>query len=200
VGVLAPTLGRHRGDGALQDLQQRLLDALAGDVPGDRGVVGLAGDLVDLVDVDDARLGLLDVEVRGLDQLEQDVLDVLPDVARLGERRGVRDREGDVEQLREGLGQQRLAGAGGPSSRMLDFCSSTSSALAGAGGADLDALVVVVDRDREGLLRLLLTDHVLVEVAVDLLGLRQLVELRSAGSASSSSMISLHRSMHSSQM
>ena len=55
VGVLAPPLGRHRGGGALQDLQQRLLHALAGDVAGDRRVLALAGDLVDLVDVDDAR-------------------------------------------------------------------------------------------------------------------------------------------------
>ena len=29
MGMLAPALGRHVGDGALQDLQQRLLHALA---------------------------------------------------------------------------------------------------------------------------------------------------------------------------
>jgi hypothetical protein len=37
---------------------------------GDRVVVRLAGDLVDLVDVDDPGLGLLHVEVGRLDQLE----------------------------------------------------------------------------------------------------------------------------------
>src|SRR5690606_30754112 len=84
VGVLAPPLRRHRGDGALEDLQQRLLHALAGDVARDRRVLALAGDLVDLVDVDDAGLGLLDVVVGRLDELEQDVLDVLADVAGLG--------------------------------------------------------------------------------------------------------------------
>ena len=93
VRVLAPALRRHRGGRALQDLQQRLLDALAGDVAGDRRVLALAGDLVDLVDVDDAGLGLLDVVVGGLDQLEQDVLDVLADVAGLGQRGGVGDGE-----------------------------------------------------------------------------------------------------------
>jgi hypothetical protein len=72
--------------GALEDLQQRLLHALAGDVAGDRRVVALARDLVDLVDVDDAPLGPLDVVVGGLQQLEDDVLDVLADVAGLGER------------------------------------------------------------------------------------------------------------------
>ena len=55
VRVLAPALRRHRRGGALEDLQQRLLDALAGDVARDRGVLRLAGHLVDLVDVDDAR-------------------------------------------------------------------------------------------------------------------------------------------------
>ena len=114
VGVLAPTLRRHRGGCPLEDLQQRLLDPLAGDVAGDRGVVRLAGDLVHLVDVDDPRLRLLDVEVGGLDQLQEDVLDVLADVAGLGQRRGVGDREGDVEDPGKGLGEQRLAAAGRP--------------------------------------------------------------------------------------
>jgi hypothetical protein len=53
VGVLAPALRRHAGDRALQDLQQRLLHALAGHVACDRRVVRLARDLVHLVDVDD---------------------------------------------------------------------------------------------------------------------------------------------------
>ena len=61
--MLAPALRRHRGDRALDQLEQRLLHALAGHVAGDRRVVRLARDLVDLVDVDDARLGLLDVVV-----------------------------------------------------------------------------------------------------------------------------------------
>src|SRR2546422_7311846 len=52
VRVLPPALGRHVGHRALEDLEQGLLDALARDVPCDRGVLGLARDLVDLVDID----------------------------------------------------------------------------------------------------------------------------------------------------
>ena len=103
--------GRHRGDRALEDLEEGLLDALAGDVARDRRVVRLPRDLVDLVDVDDPGLGLLDVEV-GLDQLEEDVLDVLADVAGLRERGRVGDRERDVEDPRERLREERLAAAG----------------------------------------------------------------------------------------
>ena len=55
------------------------------------------GDLIDLVDVDDSVFGTLDVEVRGLDELEQDVLDVFTDVACFGQRGGVGDCERNVE-------------------------------------------------------------------------------------------------------
>ena len=110
--VLAAALRRHRGDGALHDLQQRLLHALARDVAGDRRIVGLAADLVDLVDVDDAALRALDIVVGRLQQLQDDVLDVLADIAGLGQRRGVRHGERHVEHAGQGLGQQRLAAAG----------------------------------------------------------------------------------------
>jgi hypothetical protein len=45
VRVLAPALGRHVGLGALEDLQQRLLHTLAGDVAGDRRVLALRATL-----------------------------------------------------------------------------------------------------------------------------------------------------------
>src|SRR3954447_8581196 len=174
VRVLATTLRRHGRGGAFEDLQQRLLHAFTGDVTRDRRVLALAGDLVDLVDVDDAGLGLLDVVVSGLDQLEQDVLDVLADITGLGERCRVRDREGDVEHLREGLRQQRLAAAGRAEQHDVGLLQLDRVLVAGAG---LDPLVVVVDGDRQRLLRVVLPDHIAVEELVDLFRLGQLVEL-----------------------
>src|SRR5690606_20982476 len=112
--VLAAALRRDVRDRALDDLEEGLLHALARDVTRDARVVALPRDLVDLVDVDDAALRALDVVVGVLEELDDDVLDVLADVAGLRERRGVRDRERDVEDLRERLREQRLAGAGGP--------------------------------------------------------------------------------------
>ena len=153
VRVLAPALRRHRRLRALEDLQQRLLHALAGDVAGDRRVLALAGDLVDLVDVDDPGLGPLDVEVGGLDQLEQDVLDVLADVAGLGERGGVGDGERHVEQPGERLGEVRLAAAGRAEQqdvrlRQLDLVAAADAHRL----LVLDPPVVVVDGDGEDLL------------------------------------------------
>ena len=75
--VLTAAVGRHIADSPLNDFQQCLLNALAADIAGDGGILALAGDLVDLVHIDDADLGLGDVEICRLDQLEQDILCLL---------------------------------------------------------------------------------------------------------------------------
>src|SRR5262249_24237096 len=169
VRMLAAALRRHVRDGAFENLQQRLLDTFARHVAGDRRVLVLAADLVDLVDVDDPLLALLDVAACGLQQLEDDVLDVLADVARLGERRRVDDGEGNREQLGERLGEQGLAGAGRTDQQdvalgQLDVVAAARLLL------DLDPLVVDVNGDVELLLRPLLADDVLVKEFLDLLG------------------------------
>ena len=111
-GCLRPPWGGTLATVPSRIFKQRLLDAFARHVARDRGVLGLTGDLVDLVDVDDASLGALHVEVGGREQLQQDVLDVLADVAGLGERGRVRDGEGHVEHPRQGLGEEGLAATG----------------------------------------------------------------------------------------
>ena len=64
--MLAPTLRRHVGDRAFENFQQRLLYAFAGNVAGDGGILVLAPDLVDFVNVDDPGLGAAHVAVGGL--------------------------------------------------------------------------------------------------------------------------------------
>src|SRR4029077_424745 len=92
-GVFAAALGRHVGYGAFQNLEQRLLHSFTGDVTRDGGVLVLLGDFVDLVDIDDALLGLLYVAVGSLQQLQDNVFDVFTDVACLGEGGGIDDSE-----------------------------------------------------------------------------------------------------------
>src|SRR4030095_2402091 len=166
VRMLAAALWRNVRDGSFQNFQQRLLNALAGDVARDRGVLVLPADLVDLVDVDDALLALLDVAAGGLQKLEDDVLDVLAHVACLGERRRIHDREGNRQQLGERLREQRLAGAGRANQQNiglgeLDVVAAARLLL------NFDPLVVVVDGNREFLLRPLLADDVLVQKLFD---------------------------------
>ena len=163
--MLAPALRRHGGDGAFHDLQQRLLHALARHVAGDRGVVRLAADLVDLVDIDDAALRPLDIVVGGLQQLQDDVLDVLADIARFGQRRGVGHGERHVEDARQRLGQQRLAAAGRADQQDVRLGELDVVVLL----AVVEALVVIVHRDGEHLLGVVLADHVIVEDLADFL-------------------------------
>ena len=131
----------------------------------------LARNLVDLVDVDDAALRALDIVVGGLQQLQNDVLDVLADVAGFGERRGIGHRERHVEQPRQRLGQQRLARTGRADEqdvrlRELDVVLLPCMA---------ETLVVVVHRNREDLLRMVLADDVVIEHLADFLRRRDAV-------------------------
>ncbi len=162
---MRPPCGGTRGDRAFHDLEQGLLHAFARHVAGDRGVVGLAADLVDFVDIDDAALRALDIVVGGLQQLEDDVLDVLADITGFGQRGGVGHGEGHVEDARQGLGEQGLAAAGGADQHDVGFGQFDVAVLAGR----VDALVVVVDGDREHLLGVLLADDVIVQNLEDFL-------------------------------
>ena len=174
LGVLAPALRRHGGLGALDDFQKRLLHALARHVARDGEVFSLAGDLVDLVDVDDADFRTRDIEVGGGDQLEQNVLDVLADITRLSERRRVSNRERDAQRARERLGEQRLAGTRGAQKHDVALRELDITLLRLRFHAD--ALVVVVDGDGEGALRVFLAHHMLRKLGVELVGCGQVAQ------------------------
>ena len=138
--VLTAALRRHVADSALQDLQQCLLYALAAHIAGDGGVFALAGDLVDLINVDDADLCLLHIKICRLDQLEQNVLHVLAHITGLGKGGGIRNGERHAQHLGQRLGQQGLAHAGGAQQQHVGLLQLHVAALAAE-----DALIVVVD-------------------------------------------------------
>src|SRR5271157_1629867 len=166
VGMLAASLGRHGRHRAFHDLQQRLLHALARHVAGDgRVVAALARDLVDFVDINDAAFGGGDVVAGVLDQLQEDVLHVLPDVTGLGQGGRVRDGEGHLQLARQRPGQEGLPGPRGADEQDVGLLQLHLVLHLVAEG---DPLVVVVDRDGEHFFGLLLGDDVLVQVILDL--------------------------------
>jgi hypothetical protein len=166
---------------ALENLEQGLLHALTGDITRDRNVLGLAADLVDFVDVDDPALGALHIVVGGLQQTEDHILHVLTDIARLGQGRGIGNRERHVEDPGQRTGQQRLPRAGRTDEEDVAFLDLHTVELGrqrrrilhGLAGIEHQPLVVIVDGDRENLLGVLLTDHVLIEGPLDLRRLHQ---------------------------
>ncbi|CAB4373141.1 unannotated protein [freshwater metagenome] len=158
--VLASALRRNRSGCAFKNLQKCLLHTFTGNVASDRGVLGFTSDLVDFIDVDDAGFGFLHVVIGGLDQLEQDVLDVLTHITGLGESRGIGNSERNVQHASQCLGKKRLAATGGTNKQDVGFRQFNVVAL---GNAVLNAAVVVVHRYRENALGLLLPDDVVVQ-------------------------------------
>src|SRR5581483_3676017 len=178
--MLSPALRRDIGNRAFQNFQQCLLNAFAGNVARDRGVFVFATDLIDFVDIDDAGLGPSYIALGGLQQLQDNVLDVFADVARFGERGGVHNSERDVQHLCQSLGQQGLARAGRTDQK--DVGLGQFDAVASPLPVHIDPLVVVVHGDCQLLLGLLLADDVFIQEGLDLLGLGKLVgSLRSGG-------------------
>jgi hypothetical protein len=165
-----------RGDRAFDQFQECLLHAFARDIAGDRGIIGLAGNLVDFIDIDNAGLRLFDIVIAFLQQLLDDVFDVFADVAGLGQGRGIGNGKRHIEQSRQRLGQQRLAGPGGPDQQNIAFGELHFVAGAHAlGAARLQALVMIVDRHRQDPLGAFLTDDVLIEDFLDFLRLGEFV-------------------------
>ena len=178
--MLAPALRRNVGDSSFQNLQQGLLYALARNIAGNGRVFVLAPNLIDFVDVDDPGLRAAYVAVGCLQQLEDDVLHILADVARFGKRGRVHNCEGNVEHASQSLRQQRFSGS--CRTDQHDVRLGELDAITGFLPVHEDALVVVVNRDRQLLLGLFLPDDVLVEESFHFLRLGQLVGNAGLGS------------------
>lgn len=178
-------MGGDGGIGTFDDLEKRLLHALARHVTRDGEVFGLAGDLVYLVDVDDTHLRAIDIVIGGGDELEQDVFDVLAYISGLGERRCVGNGKGDVEYTRERLGQKRLATACG--TEQQDVALGKLDLVILGTQAQGNALVVIVDGNGKRLLGIFLADDVLRQLSMNLDGCRQGLKCDEAFGATSRS-------------
>ena len=172
MGVLSAALGRYVGDGTLDDLQKRLLNALAAYVACDGGILAASGNLVDLVDVDYAALSRFDIVIGSLNESQQNVLNVLADISRLGQRCCVRDCERNIQQLRQGLRQHCLSDAGRAEQQHVGLLKLYF--VVGFLVVEEGSLVVVVNGHTEDLLCLVLSDDVLIKISLDLLGLHKL--------------------------
>ncbi len=163
-GCLRPPCGGTLASRPFEHLQQRLLHAFARHVAGDRHVLARLADLVDLVDVEHAALGRFKIEVGGVQQFQQQVLDIFAHVARFGQRRGVANGERHVQTCGPACGPTASCRSRwGQSSRMLDLSISTSRTF----GPQHQPLVVAVDRHGQDALGVFLADDVFVELRDD---------------------------------
>ena len=143
-----------------------MLDAFARDVARDRWIFAFFCDFIDFVDVDNAAASAFDIAIGGVDEVQDDVFDVVADVASFGEARGIGHGKGDVENLGECLRKERLSGARGADEEYVGF-----PELDAVFGRAHNAFVMVMDGDRQNLLRIILLDDVFVEFRLDIFGL-----------------------------
>ena len=111
--MLSAPLRRDVGNGSLQNFQQGLLHSFARNVPSDGRIFAFTGNLINFVDIDNAALRFLYVKIGRLNQAQQNILNVLADVASLGQSGGIGNGKRNSQHLGEGLCQQCLAGASG---------------------------------------------------------------------------------------
>ena len=109
-------------------------------------------------------MGLFDLVVTVLQELLNDVLNILADIARFGQRGRICNDEGHIKQTGQGLGQQSLARAGRPDEQNIAL-GELYFILFGSGRRALVAqpLVVVVNRNRKRSLGPNLTDNILIK-------------------------------------
>src|SRR5690606_22425234 len=172
VGMLATTLRRHRSDRTFNQFEQRLLHAFAGNISRDGWVVGLAGDLIDFVDINNGPLRLLDVVIAVLQQFLNDVFVVLTHVTGFGQCGGVCHDERHVQHARQGLCKQRLARTSGPDQQDVALAQLDAIVF---DIAIANTLVMVIDCDGQSALGLVLTNDVAIKEFLNLGWRRQLI-------------------------
>ena len=106
--MLASTLGRNTRHRAFHKFQQRLLNPLAAHIARDARIFRFPRHLIDFVDIDNPALCLVNVVIGRLQELQYNIFDILTDIARLGQCRGVCHRKRNINNARQRLGQQRF--------------------------------------------------------------------------------------------
>ena len=160
--MLAATLRRHIAYGAFQDLQQRLLYTFAADIARNRRIFAAAGNLIDLINVDDADFSLRNVKVRCLNELQQDVLHVLAHITSFRQRGCIGNGKGNPQHPGQRLSQQRFANAGGAQQQNIALLKLHIVVLPAE-----DPLVVVIHCHRQHSFRVILPNHILIQACFD---------------------------------
>ena len=105
VRMLSSTLGRHIDVSTLEEFEQSLLYTLTAYITSDGGVVGLTGQLVDLIDKHDTPFCGLHVVVGHLQQTGENTLHILAHISGLSKHGSVDDGERNIEKTCDGTCQ-----------------------------------------------------------------------------------------------
>ena len=171
----------HRHLGFLHQLQQGRLhpasaDIASSDIRGTR-------DLVDLVEVNDAVLGELDVAIGLAHELAHEIINIAADITGLGEFRRIGLHERHADEFGDVFDEVGFPDTGGTDDDDILLRELNPLCLDRIGLSEPlevgGVVVVITHSDGEGLFRFVLPDHVTVEVILDLA--RDEVEIKFGG-------------------
>mmetsp|Transcript_6440 Transcript_6440/g.12722 ORF Transcript_6440/g.12722 Transcript_6440/m.12722 type:complete len:458 (+) Transcript_6440:232-1605(+) len=112
-GVFPSWLLGNIDDVALDDLQERMLNSLPGDIATDADISSRFANLVRFVEVNDSFLASFQILSAFEVELEQNTLNILANIPRLRQTRGIGNDQRDINQLGQCFDQQSLPGASG---------------------------------------------------------------------------------------
>ena len=174
VRMFASSLRRHVHHGTFKQFQQSLLHPLTAHVARNRRIVAFTGNLVNLINEYDAALRFRHIIVSHLQQTCQDTLDILSHIARLGQHGRIDNSERHMKQFCDGTSQQSLSRSRASHHdyvRFLDLHIRLILRLQ-------QTFVVVVHCHRQVTLGLILSDDILVQKILDVLRLREIVQIQ----------------------
>ena len=161
LGMLTPALWWNAGHCSLDNFQEGLLNPFTRYVTGNGDILPFFGNLINLIHVDDTTLGPVNVEIRRLKELEQDIFYIFSHIAGLSQGCRISDGKGDIEALGQGLSQEGLARASWANHQdigLLDIHIVLTPCI-----LEIDALVVIVYCYRQGAFGPILADDIMVE-------------------------------------
>ena len=144
--MLSPPLRRYRCRRPLEDLEKRLLNALAGNIPCNRGIFRFSRNLIDFINVDDTALCFFDVVVCCLYQLQQDILNILTNISSFGEGCSICNSKRDIQNPGQRLGEECLPAACGANHENIRL---TQFHVLIFPLSCMNPLIMIIDRDRQ---------------------------------------------------
>ena len=170
--MLTSALRRHIHHRSFKQLQQSLLHSFAANITCNRRIIALTGNLVYLVDKNNTTFCSCYIIIGNLQQARQNALDILAYVTCLGKNSCIDNRERHIEQSGYRTCQQGFPRSGTTHHDNVALFYLYSIFILGL----LQTLIMVVNRYRKVTFRLILSDDILVEICLNVLGLRYFLQ------------------------
>ena len=110
--MLASSLRWHIHNATLKKLEHCLLHTLSRHISGDRRIVALTSDLIDLVDEHDSSLSSCNIIICLLEKTRENALHILTDITGLCEHSCINNSERHIQKAGYSLGHQCLTSTG----------------------------------------------------------------------------------------